>query len=250
MTTIPKNIGPDYRPIGSDGALLIADSTQANKTRWGGIASNNLIPSIDITSLTCDFTTVWTGTGVLNPTFTITYNTSVSGAWLIGGSSGYYINTPYTSAVATGLWSGSVPNFTRLFTIIASGAAGSGSDSTGIVINWQQKQYWGKGIDGGAYTQSFIEQFGSSPSGGSQFNSNHYWQVSGAMTSGFYWWYSFRLDAGTPVFTDLDSGMNGGFFLVTTGITFANPAGYSETYQLWRSYQHGIGSGNFIVSTG
>lgn len=64
-------------------------------------------------------------------------------------------------------------------------------------------------------------------------------------TTGAYIWYACPVRYGTPAFNV--GGFDGGFSKVAT-LDYTNPSGYTESYQVWRSDNAGLGSTTVVVS--
>lgn len=63
--------------------------------------------------------------------------------------------------------------------------------------------------------------------------------------TGAYIWYACPVRYGTPAFNV--GGFDGGFSKVAT-LDYTNPSGYTESYQVWRSDNAGLGSTTVVVS--
>lgn len=63
--------------------------------------------------------------------------------------------------------------------------------------------------------------------------------------TGAYIWYACPVRYGTPAFNV--GGFDGGFGKVAT-LDYTNPSGYTESYQVWRSDNAGLGSTTVVVS--
>lgn len=64
--------------------------------------------------------------------------------------------------------------------------------------------------------------------------------------TGAYIWYACPVRYGTPAFNV--GGFDGGFGKVATLVDYTNPSGYTESYQVWRSDNAGLGSTTVKVS--
>jgi hypothetical protein len=233
---IPSNIRPDYRPIGTNGTLLVADSTQPEGTRWGFVCPNSLIPTASFSFASVTPSGVLLGSGVSNPIFswvdslanymrffTITCSSGVQSSSGIGGTGNYqWVGPTGEYFIRT------VRNDTRCFTIsIESDDVCDNITQIEVCMQWQQKQYWGPSADG-TINQAFIEALSNN-----QLNPNHVLSMSGTVPSGQYMWYAFSANAGIPKFKY--NNLYGGFTQVSTGTPFTNAMGIFDTYQVWRS---------------
>lgn len=63
--------------------------------------------------------------------------------------------------------------------------------------------------------------------------------------TGAYIWYACPVRYGTPNFNV--GGFDGGFSKIAT-LDYTNPSGYTESYQVWRSDNAGLGSTTVVVS--
>lgn len=232
-------VRPDYRPIGSDGKVLSADSTQPNGTTWKYLTQSNIIDDFVISDLTSNYTIV-----SVNETLSsgsIIFNWSANEGLNVSGKITQGANVLWLNNAATsGIWpydsQKTGHNQSLTYTLSASGIDTSGYDSETYTIYWRQKVYYGATtVD--AYNSGFIHNLPYSSfsiSGDLEFSDN--------VASGEYMYYAFRSAVGDPKFKDTINSLTGGFTLVNDSISLDNGYGYIENYQLWISDQPGLGT--------
>lgn len=245
MPVIPSNFRPDIRPLGNDRDVLISMSGTPYGVQWTGILPLVQQSSPIILSMTTPTGFVQVGSTLVSPTFNFTYNGYPTGLSIAGPSGSQTGTSPFTTHVFTGNFLKNTVGGSYTFTATASGTA-SGDLET-CTIAWYQKFYFGQSVDPGVYDSSFIQQLGATPSGHSALTVSHSGSVDFTLTSGMYAWYAFR-NVGVPAFLNHDNHIKGGFVLINSALTFVNEAGFSDTYQLWRSENHNLGSCHFEVS--
>lgn len=242
---IPSNFRPDIRPFGTDRDVLISMSGTPYGVQWTGILPLVQQASPVILTMTTPTGFVQVGAVLTSPTFNFTYNGSPTGLVVSGPSGSLTGTSPFASLIFTGNFIKNTVGGSYTFTATASGTASGDTES--LTIAWYQKYYFGQAVDPGIYDSSFILQLGAAPSGKSDLTVNHSGSSDFTLTSGLYSWYAFRA-VGTPKFLNHDSSIGGGFTRISNTITFVNEAGFSDTYQLWRSDQHNLGACHFEVS--
>jgi hypothetical protein len=106
-------------------------------------------------------------------------------------------------------------------------------------IQWLNGVYTGAAAAPAAIDSAFIRTLTKSLQGGK----GKTFTVNAA--SGAYIWYACPARYGTPNFNV--GGFDGGFSKVAT-LDYTNPSGYTESYQVWRSDNAGLGSTTVTVS--
>lgn len=229
---------PDIRPIGADGTYLTADISQSDGVRWGHIYPTGISSGFTILSMN-GVAELLAGTGLVNPSFTATYNYTPSGANITAvGSGTQNINSPYTSFSFTGSFPNATVNASQVFTLIASGEGGRDTES--VTVYWRQIAYWGVKPTGITVDEAFIKSFSNSG-----FRATHSGIMSLNSTSTGYIWYAFRTAAGTPIVRDGGSNINGGLQYVSTIVNFTNAAGFADSYDVYRSDYPNLGSRSY-----
>jgi hypothetical protein len=101
--------------------------------------------------------------------------------------------------------------------------------------------YWGDSVIPGAINSAFVNTLNK----GLQATRNKSF-VSNATTITQYAWYAVRTALGTPTFTA--NGFEGGFLLAAAAVAVTNLSGFTETYNVYRSVNPGIGPVTIIVT--
>jgi hypothetical protein len=242
MISIPSNFRPDIRPIGSSGTVLRSFPTgNPYGLSWGHLHQSEILADFSISSFTINPSALLMGK-VIAPIFTISYNTGVTSAAVLAEGSGRNdIASPFTSHLwTTGVFQATVVNSGQLFTLIATGIFNSHS-VTGYLM-YRQKQFWGLN-DGFQLPDEFL----ISGLTNSQLNASHSVEFTINPTGFYYIYYAFRQAAGIPTFKDKATNIKGGFFLMGSGISFPNGAGFTENYDIYRSDQSGLNTVTIIV---
>lgn len=237
----------DVRPIGASGSVLAANPSTGPGISWTPLYDSHIAPNFAISSFSLTSPTSILINGIITGiTFAATYNYTPSGAVI--GATGFgnvTLSSPFTSATITGTVSGAVVGHELLVNLRASGQNLSGPVPTSYVkITWLQNSYWGVKIDNGTYNGGTISAI---PESG--LRTGHAVEFTANATGLNYIWYAARAAWGTPYFTDKESNLKGGFTLMATA-TFVNSNAYSESFQIWRSDQQGLGSRTIIVNSG
>jgi hypothetical protein len=242
MPPIPSNIRPDYRPIGADGTILKADSTQAEGTVWSDICYGD-IHNLQIVAGTASPAPVLVGAGFYHPNFAFSFSEIVGSSYL--QSSTYGTEQTLTSAnhtwIGTGIFYNNTPGAFETFTLIAASKHGCGLTTSGILIYWYQPVLWGASPTGVTLDNTFLNALT-----GYQLLPTKAITFTYTANSGQFLWYAYRSAGGTPTFTVND--LVGGFQLASSGITFLNTSGFVDQYQLWRSDYHSLGAVTVVVT--
>lgn len=243
MPTISNRVYQDIRPIGPDGSIIFADSTSYNKVSFQYLYNSDIRSNFTINSFATLTGIFLAGSNVNNPVFNASYPNTPSGAYIVSGTGVRTLTNPFTSHVWAGVFVSGIPNQTQSFTLYASGYVKAGISIAVTGFSWQQMQYWGVAQTTGSNLVTFIKTLSNSG-----YNTSHSMSGSFNVTANNYAWYAFRLGAGTPNFTDSSNDIVGGFQLISSGISFTNAAGYTETYSLYRSDFDSLGQININIS--
>lgn len=239
---IPGNKFPDIRPIGSDGSFLIAKSANRYGMDWRFLYNSDIQDDFTINSFYYATGVYLAGRVITNPSFTITYSTTPSGATIISGTGVRSIPDPFSPYTFIGALGSGQADQVATFTISASSSLEGGIASATTGWTWRQMEYWGSSTGGPPYNQTFIK--GLSNSG--YYANNRAMQLNVA-TSGHFAHYAYRETTSGMFFKDLNNNLIGGFTLVSTGVSFINSEGYFEKYNLYKSDFPQIGNINFLV---
>ena len=151
-------------------------------------------------------------------------------------------STTALTGYAAELWSGVKKQVKTSGTVTVAltvkddrGAAASKTAS----IQWLNGVYTGAAAAPATIDSAFIRTLTKSLPGGRAKT----FTVNAA--TGAYIWYACPVRYGTPAFNV--GGFDGGFGKVAT-LDYTNPSGYTESYQVWRSDNAGLGSTTVVVS--
>lgn len=123
---------------------------------------------------------------------------------------------------------------------IVKAVDGRGASSTRqFVLNGYNGVYTGAAAAPAAIDGTFIQTLTKSL----QYSKGITFTVNAA--DGQYIWYACPTSYGTPAFKV--GGFDGGFSQVAT-LDYTNPSDYTESYQVWRSDNAGLGSTTVVVS--
>lgn len=241
MPIITQNIGPDYRPIGADGLLLVADATNPQGVKWDAPYLGDLRDAFAITSLTVTPSAMDINQPVTGFVLAITYNRTPSGANVLGTSGTQIISSPFTTYTYTGWYNGADDRFSIGFLVTASGAGGT---STAVAsATWMDRVYWGASATG-VYSSSFITGLANT-----KLCTEH--SVSDTLTagSGVYLWYAVSDElTTTPLFKHRDSDICGGFSVLGS-YDVLNAYGHLFTYYLYKSDYDMLGTVSINILT-
>ena len=222
---INGNIRPDYRPIGSNGKVLIADSTNVNGTSWQTLYDADIADDFVMSSLSGETQVFWTNQTISSGNLSLSWSgneTIASGQTITADSN----TVAFVEGQTSGFWpynlQKTTPNSSISFTHTGQGVDSSGSSNIQWTASWRQKIFYGAS-DTGVYNSGFILALPSNT-----FSVTGDISFSDVANTGQYFYYAFRSDAGTPTFTDTDSNLKGGFSLISESISLTNPYGYTE----------------------
>ena len=125
----------------------------------------------------------------------------------------------------------------KTFTVVA--ADSRGSQTFTAVMRFCNGVYTGAAAAPAAVDSAFIRTLTKTLQSGR----SRTFTVNAA--AGQYIWYACPAGYGTPVFNV--GGFDGGFSKVAT-LDYTNPSGYTESYQVWRSDNAGLGQTTVKVS--
>lgn len=127
----------------------------------------------------------------------------------------------------------------RTFTLVATDARGAKSTKT-TSVTFQNKAYWGVGAADATVDSAFLLALGGSALTGTKART--FTVDAGA---GEYVFYAVPHALGTPKFSV--GGFEGGFALLAT-IDHTNAAGHTDSYDVWRSDNSGLGATTVTAS--
>lgn len=130
-------------------------------------------------------------------------------------------------------------NFGTLFVSIHVKDTRGAEETKTASIQWLNGVYTGAAAAPATIDSAFIRTLTKSLQGGK----GKTFTVNAA--TGAYIWYACPVRYGTPNFNV--GGFDGGFSKVAT-LDYTNPSGYTESYQVWRSDNAGLGSTTVTVS--
>lgn len=123
------------------------------------------------------------------------------------------------------------------FTVMA--ADSRGSQTATVVMRFCNGVYTGAAAAPAAVDSAFIRTLTKT------LQSYKTRTFTASAAAGQYIWYACPAGYGTPVFNV--GGFDGGFSKVST-LNYTNPSGYTESYQVWRSDNAGLGQTTVKVS--
>lgn len=151
-------------------------------------------------------------------------------------------STTDLTGYAAELWSGvkgQVKTSGMLTVVLTVKDARGAAASKSVSIQWLNGVYTGAAAAPATIDSAFIRTLTKSLQSGKVKT----FIVNAA--TGAYIWYACPVRYGTPAFNV--GGFDGGFGKVAT-LDYTNPSGYTESYQVWRSDNAGLGSTNVVVS--
>ena len=219
----------------------ITGTITETETIVGTILQTCAVPNFKITAFSPDVLAVEAGQSIVNPIFTANYNLTPLTVTVEDNDGNLTVDVSVTPNAFTMPYTYGPKNIdeTVEFDMVATTAIGD-SDTEQAQIIWRPRTYWGRdvaGQTGGAFIQG-LEFSAVSPSLALTLD------MTGANAVGagnkLYW--AGPNDLGSPTFLHVQSGFQGGMFLVGT----YNIGGVD--YDLFESDNEGIGGVTLQVS--
>ena len=234
-----KAVGSDYVLTEEDkaeiaGKVPVATAEQAGTVKAGtdfDVAQDGTLSLYKALTLIANVTPATVEQGATQTTATVKWATNKTPVSVtVEGES---VSPDATSKELTGL---SI-TAEKTFTVVA--ADSRGSQTFTAVMRFCNGVYTGAAAAPAAVDSAFIRTLTKTLQSGR----SRTFTVNAA--AGQYIWYACPAGYGTPVFNV--GGFDGGFSKVAT-LDYTNPSGYTESYQVWRSDNAGLGQTTVKVS--
>ena len=234
-----KAVGSDYVLTDEDkaeiaGKVPVATAEQAGTVKAGtdfDVAEDGTLSLFKALTLIANVTPATVEQGATQTTATVKWVTNKTPVSVtVEGES---VSPDATSKGLTGL---SI-TAEKTFTVVA--ADSRGSQTFMAVMRFCNGVYTGAAAAPAAVDSAFIRTLTKTLQSGR----SRTFTVNAA--AGQYIWYACPAGYGTPVFNV--GGFDGGFSKVAT-LDYTNPSGYTESYQVWRSDNAGLGQTTVKVS--
>lgn len=228
----------DIRPIGPSGFRLTSKPGARYGLSWEPEAQYPL----ELLSFQVTPSSLLLGTGISNPSFSMTWRGTPSGVNITSAGTGYKeLSSPFEEFTWTGTFPTGALDPRRVFTLNATGIAGntvSGYTETLFL----SLAYYGENATGVTYTEAMIKDLPAS-----YLVSGHYGNILADAGVGQTLFYASSASA-TPKVVHVGSNLRMPLIAATgSTINVTNAAGVTRPYYLWRTAYDNTGEQYYIL---
>ena len=259
--TTPSNVQTTWASKTGDARKYLCIDASGD-VAWASIIAYDIKNPPAITSLSDGLgNTEIASTGTVTPNFTVAYEGTPSAASIDvqayssddpevnPGDYPITLSSPYTGYTGEPAINKETTAVGATVTWRVSATVDSVALTKDHTLTYLNRKYYGPSTETTTLTTTQVKALDADADGGSALDANYAgtWVVNAAANE--YIWFAFRdqlqTDNGNPTFTV--GGFPGGFADKGT-VAHTNDSGFVETYRLWRSDNHSLGSTTVVVT--